>query len=709
MKKMLQFILLFLFISVIPMMVYADKVESDLVSTIDVVKKFEIGKVAVTNVGYTRYSDILSTGRAGVLINGNVVNEYVRDMELELTLNVYNKSKKIVEKRINVLKIPANSKITYKQYLYADELEVTLDDIAYYSFEADILSDVAILEEGQKDKYYLEKYNVVVNVSSNNVYNVTETFDAVFNNKVEPLKKGIPFRHKYVRSDGSKENRRAIISDIVIDDYYKLSTEEGIRYIKIGKEEKLKNTRSYNISYNYNVGHDTADDKDEFVYYLINNLSVKVDGVDFVVIMPEEFDEKNVRFIDSNGIPLEKVNYRVEENVITGRIDDVINPGTAYAISIDLKDGYFNNTSSNISKLSIICFIVPIIFVLLVICINILVMRKNKKTVYNSVYFNEKINSLELGYLYSGIVKDNDIASLIFCLANKGYIDIKKNKKEYIIIKKRDYKEDDRVEMTFMKELFFAKDQITKKELLSSLTDLKEAITIKLENNKKIKRKLFTRKIVNYKLLFWLMIAIIIILNVTNIYREYQPEAILLNCILTIVGYVVLLNSVLSKGKLFEKFLYTLVALIFIVSPIVITSYEAYLQDIVYTIVYIIGIVSMLVISIVSHMLSDRTKYGNKMLNKINAYKNYLVECNNGTVEKELRLNKTCLYEVLPYTLVLGISDRWIDKFRDKKLSKPSWYLIDGKFELDSFYLDVMNIYSDIFIALKNIEKDNEA
>ena len=102
----------------------------------------------------------------------------------------------------------------------------------------------------------------------------------------------------------------------------------------------------------------------------------------------------------------------------------------------------------------------------------------------------------------------------------------------------------------------------------------------------------------------------------------------------------------------------------------------------------------------------QRTRYGNKMLNKINAYKTYLLTCKNAVIEKELRENKNSIYEVLPYTLVLGVADRWIDKYREKELEKPEWY-VSEEFKLSEFYTDIMNIYSDIFIALKN-NRSNE-
>jgi uncharacterized membrane protein YraQ (UPF0718 family) len=187
---------------------------------------------------------------------------------------------------------------------------------------------------------------------------------------------------------------------------------------------------------------------------------------------------------------------------------------------------------------------------------------------------------------------------------------------------------------------------------------------------------------------------------------EYQPGTIFINSLLSVVGYLILLNGLLSKNNVMEKVLSTLVSLILIVSPIVLTSYGAYFQDILYTTVYILGIVISLVIASIVSTMSDRTRYGNRMLNKINAYKVYLIESKDSIIEKELKDNKYCIYEVLPYTLSLGITDKWMEKFYDKLVVKPKWYISKDKFNLNDFYIDVMNIYSDVFIALKknNVE-----
>ena len=673
MKKVLQFITLLICIFVIPLVVNAEPVESELTKKAEGISQFEVGKLQITNVSYTSYSNMYSTGKAGITVSGIVKNEYVRNVEVEVTLTLYDKNKNVLAKRIALVNVNAKDKTNYREKIFIDEISFSFDSIKYYSLTTNILSDVEILDEGQKDNYYLENYKVTVNVRENNVYEVKESFDAVFSSNIEVLTKGIPYRHRYVREDGTKVNKRAIISDIVIDDYYKLKTEKGIRYINVGKLDKTTNKKSYLFNYKYNVGEDTLKKNDEFVFYISNNITVKTDGITFRIVMPKNFDKKNIKFIDSNGIEINNVTYNVNGRVISGTINGVINPGVNYAISVLLEDGYFTNCSSNISKYTLGSLLIPILFLIISIIIWVVYKNSKKKVVHNSIHFNEQLNSLEIGYLYNGKVKDNDIASLLFCLANKGYIDIEVNKKSYKIIKKKEYEENDRVEKAFMKELFFAKDIITKKDLMESLTDMKDAISIKLEKSKKEKR-LFARKVLNNKLLFWIFVGIIIILNTVNILIEYQPGVIMFNCIASVVGYILLLNSILSKNKGIEKVLFSLVALILIVSPIVLTSYGAFLESTLYLVIYIMGIIIALLIACIASTLSDRTRYGNKMLNKINAYKTYLLTCKNAVIEKELE--------------------------------KPEWY-ISEEFKLSEFYTDIMNIYSDIFIALKN-NRSNE-
>lgn len=699
--KHLKKIFILLVLLLFPMMIQAKAVESEVSSTSGIIKEFPIGRVSIENVGYTRYSNLMSSGIAGVTIKGAVYNSYSRDAQLHVLLKLYNKDKQVLQEFASDLLIPQNGTGSYQETIYANEIEYTLDDIQYYSLEAELNTDVEILEKGENDTYYLENYFVKVNVGENNVYHVEESFLATFRNKIVEIESGIPFRHVYVREDGTKVNKRAVIRDIEVDQYYKLSTEKGIRTLTIGQLDKTNTKRNYFIQYNYNVGKDILKNGDEFVFYLVSHYDVKIDGLSFEVTMPKSFDKDKIQFVDQNGIKIENVSYEVDGNTITGSIEGIINPQMAYAIRVDLEDHYFQHCTSNISTFMILSAVLPISFVVITLLLWFLEKKQRENVQYQGDFlFNKEINALELSYLYFGQVKDSAIATLFLNLANKGYIAIEMLKKGYKIIKKREYDGHDRLEKAFMKELFKEQDTLLRKDLSLSLSSMKELLGNYLSDEKR-KKKIYSMPFFNHKLLYWMMILLILSVNTIHIFIEYQPSVIFINILLSAIGYGILLYGLFYKNNVMEKMIYTLIALVLIVIPIVLTSYQAFLVDVRSLVIYIVSILCMLVIFSVAHLMSNRTRYGKKMYTKIHAYKYYLVHSSDPLIEKELRKNPSLLYQVLPNAFVLGISDSMVDKFKDKKLKKPDWYIVKD-FTLDAFYMDVKNIYSDIFIALKN-------
>ena len=102
--------------------------------------------------------------------------------------------------------------------------------------------------------------------------------------------------------------------------------------------------------------------------------------------------------------------------------------------------------------------------------------------------------------------------------------------------------------------------------------------------------------------------------------------------------------------------------------------------------------------------MSNRTRYGRTMYRKINGYKTFLTNVTDEEIKNELKNNKNLFYDILPYTFVLGISDKWYAKFKDITDKAPSWFATD-KFDLKSFNKDIKDIYSDVFIALKSTKK----
>ena len=100
---------------------------------------------------------------------------------------------------------------------------------------------------------------------------------------------------------------------------------------------------------------------------------------------------------------------------------------------------------------------------------------------------------------------------------------------------------------------------------------------------------------------------------------------------------------------------------------------------------YIYGVIIVAVIMYIKEIISKRTKYGNDMLGKIMGFKTFLETVEKTKLEAMVMENPTYFYDILPYTYVLGISDKWIEKFETISLKAPSWYNNSSSFDVKTF------------------------
>lgn len=700
MKKVLKKMFILLFIAFIPFCVNAKKYESDLTSINSIIKEVYFEKVHLLNFGATKYFNYNSTGKPGLSFSGSLFNEYSFDVDITLKLILYDKNNNVIDSYLKDITLLANDMLSHNVSIAESDVKYKISDVNSFAVEANLLTNVNAVGSTKKDNYYFEDYNIKVVVNNNNNYNVEESFLVNFKNSVVPIQKEIPLLFKYTREDGTRVKKKIELSDVELSDSYETLIDNGKKIFNIGKVDKVSTKKNYFFKYNYNAGKDKLKLNDEFVFFLINEEGFKIDGLSFEIVFPQEIDESKISFIDKNGLKLENVKYSVDGNILSGSFDEILSSDMSIAVNVLLEEGYFTNCSSNINFYMIMSYVLPVFYTIFSFILVFVGFVMAKRVSYKGgLCFNKSINSLELGFLYSGKVQEKDIASLILCLANKGYIKINKLKKEYRIIKVKDYVENDIVEKTFMDELFKEKNTLSKNDIITSLKNLKEKIQLILENGKK--KKVFNDSIFSYKILFLLMIINIIVVMIINLLVDYQPSVILINILISGVGYLIVTYSAFKTIKPLEKMLYILLGLILITVPIVLTSYKAFEQGSLYIISYILNIVCMLLIGGISANMSNRTFYGKRMYNKILAYKNYIIELDDETVDTELENNNDAFYEIMSYCFVLDIVDNIADKLKDKKLESPSWYNTNS-FNLDDFYEEIQLICYDVFLALKN-------
>ncbi len=663
--------------------------------------ELKIGKVTMKSFNIIRY--VFANTNIGRRLNmeAEFHSDYEKDIVATVKVKLYDANQNVLADYTDEIKMGLLQNGSYNRVVSKENDNINVDDVAFYKLEIFIPNEATIFDKADKGEYFYVDYNVEVDVKMNNVYDIKQNFTAKFNEAARAVNVHIPYRHFYVDKNNKKINRRAIISNIKSTDTFTEMVEEGDKVVTIGQADPFATEKKFDIEYSYNVGKDKLRDNDEFVYYLIKDVPVNIDGLTFKITMPAEFNKDYINFVDDMGNKIEQIDYQVEGQTITGKIEGMIEADSAYAIKIILPDGYFVNTTLNISSKTWIAFIVPIVLMISTITICFVSKRpKNNKTEKAGLYINEDIDSLELGYILKGGLKETDISTLIFCLANKKYVEIKNKNGNYTINKLRDYDGHKNLEGILMKRLFANGDVVTRKDLKENLKNLKEEIDKNLKYKKK--KRYYIRPFLNYKLIFWVLIYFIYYLVMDNMLFEYQPSNIFINVIVGFLGLVIMLGTMTSKNyQLIEKVLCTMVGLVLIVSPIILTSYLAFVQDVLYIAAYIIGIVCIISIAITSSLMNNRTTLGNYMYRKIVAYKSYLVNVSEEEIQEEMNKNENYFYDVLPYVLVMGMSDKFYNKFENIPMKAPDWYEIN-KFNLEDFYEEAKNIYSDFFIAMKN-------
>ena len=89
---------------------------------------------------------------------------------------------------------------------------------------------------------------------------------------------------------------------------------------------------------------------------------------------------------------------------------------------------------------------------------------------------------------------------------------------------------------------------------------------------------------------------------------------------------------------------------------------------------FALAIISILVTFIISGKIKSRTSYGTEILGRILGFKRFLETAEKRKLEMLLEENSSYFYNILPFTIVLGVSDLWADKFKDLSVEPPQWY-----------------------------------
>lgn len=537
--------------------------------------------------------------------------------------------------------------------------------------------------------YDFNSFKVDIVVYENNTLDITETIVANFYVPKHGIYKSIPYYNTVIREDGSSEKNRVKIYNIDVNDKYSLKKKSGYLNIQIGDVDKYVNgLNEYVIKYSYELGNDKNDNFDELYFNIIGTeWEREIKNISFTITMPKDFDTSKLGFTHGRyGYSYtDGISYEINDNVISGTYNGSLSAYEGLTVRLELPEGYFIKDSVFNHLLELLIYVVPILLV--VVSYKIWKKYGKDKLVVDVVEFYppDGLNSLDVAYIKKGSVNNNDVVSLLIYLANKGYLSIddsEKNGDEIIITKLKDYDGNNEEERRFFVGLFSHGDVVTDNDLKESFYTTINSIIgskSKLKNKSLVFDLNSSWKRVPLYFIFLICMLFSIVIPIIG-YREYHLllsicSTYFFGTLFIALGCALIYDSNNTKSRIYISMVCCMIGLFILsVIGIYIVDINLVLGDVVYSIGFIISIICAILIYLFYIIVTRRTDYGTQILGRINGFKNFLDTVEKEKLEMLVEENPLYFYDILPYTYVLGISNKWIKKFEDIALMPPSWY-----------------------------------
>lgn len=702
-------------------------------------QSLEVGSLSFTNISFKDFSSI-STQAFGLA--GIVRNSSNNEINYTSTAYYYDSNYNLIAQRYNSATAISGSN-SFSQMSNLSILNGhSVNEIYYYRLSIETndntnssLNNTTSLTPSKNYQYsfydyVIDKYDINIFVNENNTFDITETITAYFNVSKHGIFRTIPLKNTITRLDGTTSTNRTQVTNVSVDNEYTTSRENGNYKLKIGSASRtLTGEQKYVIKYTYNLGKDSGKDYDELYYNIIGNeWDTVIGNVTFSITMPKEFDSSKLGFSSgtTGSTDNNKVKYNVSGNKITGSYNGILGAGEALTVRCELPEGYFVGTGLTFNLMNYIFYLFPILFLVIALLLWYKYGRDDQVVETVEFYPPQGFNSLEVGFLYKGKAENQDVTSLLIYLANQGYIKIAETEekslfsksKGFKITKLKEYDGNNVNEQIFLNGLFTKRPSISIGSLFSknveqeptdntnevTSTDLYNNFYITMNrilsniNNKENKNKIFEKSASSKTIFIILMIiATYCLITIPPIFAYGESSSLLFALLFPGIGFTFLFKLVFGEtqtiyvngratySSIGTKIFGLVWGLIFGVIPWAFMVLPALKQDPVYLVGYGLGLVCVLGMVICLKYLPKRTPYGNEILGKLKGFRNFLETAEKDKLETMVIQDPTYFYNILPYTYVLGVSDKWIKKFESISLQAPSWYDSPNAFDMMTF------------------------
>lgn len=520
------------------------------------------------------------------------------------------------------------------------------------------------------ENFYIENYEVMLDVSKNRLVHVKEVITVYFTTPSHGIILKIPAAS-------------SSINNVQIFEPFSKSYQLGDLNLKIGDVDRLiSGEKVYHIEFN----HQLYSNKNEFYYNLIGTgWDVPIQKVRFYVKMPDAVEDDKVGLsIGTHGTRGFEggAEYSVSGNEIWGRTFRTLSPHEGITLRAEVPEGYFENVQNKW---------VNIVWLGLLLCtlFSFLTWYQYGKDEHVTpvVTFEAPagVSGAEAELILSEKISDKGLVALIVNLANDGCFKITSNKKKFTLSDFKSYRGYNELERRMLTLLESQKrngvvtDDILKNSdvFYRGWSHFKEASAVKDE-----RKRYYEASSMNPLRKFMMFLYIcgnVLLTFFALINYEFSPENLSILVPLGITLWVLVM--VLSQPNIVAKLFGTFTGVMILIPIIVEFSHNLSINNLSQVVMGAACIISSLTCYV--QMMKPNIE-GRLLKGKLLGLKHFIEVAEKKRLETMVTQNHQYFYKILPYAYVLGVSSVWIKQFEGIAVPPPKWATDDG-FSLNNF------------------------
>ena len=562
----------------------------------------------------------------------------------------------------------------------------------------------------------IEKFEYFAQVHADNTWDVSEIIHVDFKAPRHGIFQYV--EQKYNAELGGKEREYfAPITDIEVMYYpYKTTYLQHDRFtvIRIGDSDKeLEGKVAYSIEYKLHFPDDGFKGGDLLYTSVLgamceNYIKEFNYNITFDEPLPAAFSD-SLRIYSGRASKENTLHVSctvVTPNSISGSATN-INHHNAITLYAKLPEGYWKGASHPVVlkmiwladwvKSSIFSFptllIIFVCILFFVVLLKLLMNRDEGKKPIPVIEYGalEGISSAEVGYIIDLSVEVKDLTSLIIWWAAKGYLKIeevapeegkdKKKKKngdnpEIILHKIKDLPKDaPAYQQKFWKVFFGKKDSIAINKIgkkYKQIESAEEALKEKYKDDKSLQT--FNLKLFGYVFGF-IFLAVFTILVSCWSKGAYEMLFIWIGAMIFGVFHCLITSDAKYVDSWKKKLINYSIMLGFFCASVVVVYFviEDGSPRCPNILLYGITLMSWILIMLSPNMQHD-THYRIEMMSRLLGFREFISTAETPMLKAMVDENPNYFYDVLPYAIVFGLSDKWCKQFEKINFEPPTWY-----------------------------------